>query len=152
MKFRNNTIHKAIITFGVVSCVLLSCWQTTYAARPAKQPRQVRLGHYFNVQSQQEVIVRGSGLRMKFTEVNDSRCPRNVTCVWAGNAAVKLDVSFRGRDRQTITLNTTGTTTMLREQIYHGYRIRLLAVNPYPVSGQPSKAGDYVITLKVSRA
>jgi hypothetical protein len=151
MKFKNNSLYKTIISFSLVSCFLLSCWQTTYASRPAKPPRQVRVGHYFNLQTGQEVLIKGTGLRIKFTELNDSRCPRNVTCVWAGNAAVKLDVTFRGRDQKTITLNTTETQTMPREQDYHGYKLRLLAVNPYPVNGQPTKATDSVVTLKVSK-
>ena len=44
----------------------------------------------------QQVVVAGEALTVKLTEINDSRCPAKVTCIWAGHAAVTLQVSKPG--------------------------------------------------------
>src|ERR1043166_1847998 len=48
------------------------------------------------------------GIHIKFLEVtDDSRCPVNTTCIWAGNAKVKIAVS-RGKAKAiTYDLNST---------------------------------------------
>src|SRR5262245_27923464 len=51
------------------------------------------------------------GLRVRFVAVEeDSRCPENVNCVWAGNARIRITVTS-GRDQQALVLNTTGERT-----------------------------------------
>jgi len=45
-------------------------------------------------------------VRIKFIEVvEDSRCPVGVACVWAGNAKVKAEVSYKGK-KKIVELNT----------------------------------------------
>jgi len=72
------------------------------------------------------------GLRIDFGRVeSDSRCPSTVTCVWAGNAAIELQVSAVAGDgpRHRLLLNT-GLDPKAGEAL--GVRITLLALTPYP--------------------
>jgi len=72
------------------------------------------------------------GLRIDFGRVeSDSRCPSTVTCVWAGNAAVELQVSPVAGDGPShrLVLNT-GLDPQTGEAL--GLRITLLALTPYP--------------------
>ena len=64
----------------------------------------------------------------------DSRCPLNVNCVWAGNAVAKFTLND-GSTLHEVTLSTakypgypsTDTTV-------EGYRVKLVTVTPYPGS------------------
>ncbi len=52
----------------------------------------------------------GGGLRVRPLEVlEDSRCPQNARCVWAGR--LRLRVSVEGAGEHEITLDETGVTT-----------------------------------------
>lgn len=112
----------------------------------AAGPRQVRLGEPFSLKLSEEVLVAGTDLQLKFTEVEDSRCPKNVTCVWAGNGVVKLSASLQGKNPQIVTLNTVNTQQLPGEQNYVRYKLKVQKLAPYPGDGQ---AGDKVATLTV---
>lgn len=38
----------------------------------------------------------GDKLTFRLTDLNDSRCPANVQCVWAGEAKTSVELEFRG--------------------------------------------------------
>ena len=92
-----------------------------------------------------------SKLVVKFVElVDDSRCPADVNCVWAGNAKIKVRVSKNGRSHD-LTLDTNGpnqTTTV------EGYSLRLVGLNPSPRSNIRINRNGYVAVfeaVKLSR-
>ncbi len=100
----------------------------------------------FTMQPGQAVDVAGSDLRLTFVRVTrDSRCPTNVNCIWAGNAAVEIEARRPGAT-ETIVLNTLDGAT---EGVAGSNRIRLLSVMPVPVTTQPITASDYRVTLMV---
>ncbi len=139
---------------SVITCfVLLGCLSAAGGNGNAAGTMQVvRLNRPFSLRTGQQVTVKGERLRIKFEAVEeDSRCPANVTCVWAGNGAVRLEFSISHRDRKSLTLNTAKSTTLVGERQYHGYKVRLLGLNPYPQSDQKIGASDYVVTLLVSK-
>jgi hypothetical protein len=86
------------------------------------------------------------GLRVTFTElVGDSRCPINVTCIQAGEAEVRLNVSLSGRT-ETITLSTDAPDESVAA--VPGYRIELVDVTP--VADGTQRAPDaYSVTVRV---
>ena len=111
-----------------------------------------RLGRSFTLKTGRQVTLQGGKLRIKFAAVEeDSRCPSDVTCVWAGNASVRLEVSAGGKDNQNLTLSTGHGATFVSEKQYHGYNVRLVVLNPYPRSTQHIAPGDYIATLLVTR-
>lgn len=142
-----------LISFGITCAMLLGCWNAVHGNGHAKGPTQVaRLGRPFKLRAGQRVALKGQSLRIKFAAVeDDSRCPADVRCVWAGNAAVRLDVSIRGRGSKSLTLNTNRSPSLVGENQYRGYKVKLVELSPYPRSDQKIAAGDYVVTLLVSK-
>ena len=76
--------------------------------------------------------------------VNDSRCPSDVVCVWAGNAEVRLRLRGGGMD-STFSLNTT---TPPKEATIGGVRLELVGLDPSPQASVPKVPADYRATLR----
>lgn len=74
------------------------------------------------------------GLTLTFVGVvSDSRCPANVMCPWAGNAAVHIRASGAGTADTVINDNIEP-----RAIVVAGYTITLVGLTPYPGSGDQS--------------
>lgn len=92
------------------------------AARPAQQGQVVALGHAVRV---------GDVAVTPVEVVEDSRCPINARCVWAGRLVVQTRIDGAGwRDTAAIQLGETYGT--------HG---RVIAL----VTGEPGKTTDHAI-------
>lgn len=90
-------------------------------------------------------------LQIRFVGVSeDSRCPIDVSCLWAGNAKIVLGVSLKDSPEETIlTLNSTLDP---REALFAGYRIRFVSLKPERFSERTINPAEYRVTLIVSRA
>ena len=151
MDCARQSFHARMVAVGLSCAVLFGCWSALGANSDAA-PQVARLNREFKLNVGQQVTLKGTRLRIKFVKVeNDSRCPSDVTCVWAGNAAVGFQLSARRRNK-TVTLNTSGNSTFAREVEYQGYTVRLIDLSPYPLSKRKISAGDYIATLLVSKA
>ena len=86
------------------------------------------------------------GLSLEFTTLaEDSRCPSNVTCVWAGNARILL-TAISPRSTANVELNTSGQFPTNAQ--FESYSIALRKLDPYPLNG-PAPAAGYEATLFV---
>ena len=108
---------------------------------------QAEAGREFDISVGQEAQVRGTPLTIRFIRISeDSRCPSDVQCVWAGNAIVRLGLSATGIAGDEVSLNTTLDP---KSANYGGYRISLTGLKPVPRSGTAIPAASYVATLEV---
>jgi len=94
------------------------------------------------------------GITLEFKEVvSDSRCPKNVSCIWAGEAVVLIDVIKDGKkvEQKKLVFNTASQykTELLNLFSSEELDITAYSISPYPVSGSKIKAEDYVISLDV---
>ena len=97
----------------------------------------------------QEARVGGTVLLVTFLGVtNDSRCPSDVMCVWAGNAAVAIATRVAMGPTVRHVLNTTLDP---RSADVGGYRVTLAGLRPYPVSTSRIPADRYVADLRFQR-
>lgn len=157
MNIAFGSLASRLISFGITSAILLGCWNAVrgdgHAFVPRKRPTQVaRLGREFKLRSGQQVTLKREGLRIKFAAVTeDSRCPADVQCIWAGNAAVRLEISIRGGGSKSLTLNTNGGSSHVDENRYQGYKVKLVELGPYPRSDHQIAADKYVATLLVTK-
>jgi hypothetical protein len=88
------------------------------------------------------------GLTLTLKAVSDdSRCPQDVTCVWAGSVAAGLQLGTSGGDTA-VTLNS-GLAP--QAATFGGWRVTLGPVNPAPTSGQPIPPDAYRVTLQLHR-
>lgn len=93
--------------------------------------------------------VSGTLTRITFKQVrDDSRCPRSVVCVWAGDASIELTVSREGSPGETALLRLNSPT---QEAQVGGLLIRFVNLVPYPETPQPNTPRAYVAELVVRK-
>ena len=138
-------------TIGLVGLVLGGCMSASQPGSGTTEPSasiQVGTGQDFELKAGQSAKVGNTPITVIFRSVSaDSRCPSDVTCVWAGDGAVKLGLQSTIMTSQETTVHTTLDPKMVD---YAGYRIRLVGLAPYPKSGSTIPAEKYVVTLNVS--
>lgn len=140
-----------ILLLLVAPALLLSCPDRTAKTPPKSGETSVRLNEEFTLKVGQQAIVKAEKLKLKFVSVeNDSRCPRDVTCVWAGNAEVKIQIEANGKTAD-LKLNTSGAANFPKEASYQKYRITLAAFNPQKLKDKEIKSTDYTATLVIRK-
>jgi hypothetical protein len=87
-------------------------------------------------------------LRLSFDSILDSRCPIGATCIWEGNARVKLHVLQSGKSTSTFWLNTH--ISSLTDTLVNGIHYELIDLLPYPEAGKYYSLDDYTLQLLIS--
>jgi hypothetical protein len=94
--------------------------------------------------------VAGEQLGVGFTRVlNDSRCPIDAVCVWAGDATAQIELTAPGGRTGTVELHTPGDP---KSATWNGVEITLLELQPAPRAGEPTRPAAYSVRLQVERA
>ena len=113
------------------------------------------LGAPFKLAATGSVDVAGTDITVRFVDVTeDSRCPSDVTCVWAGQVSVMLSLiqdSDTDLGSFVFTLGA-GSNSSTAEHKVGDYVIKLIDVEPYPVSTHQIQLSEYVATLMLSKA
>jgi hypothetical protein len=135
-----------------ISVALLSC-DTSAVNRQQEE----------NVIQYKETVALPTSGTLTFAEVEDSRCPKDVQCVWAGNAIVDLQLRSEqaNQEAQTVKMclgdcnslySKTGFWEADTAQVSLAgtkYTLILTNVSPYPNSTKTAKKEDYTIKLKI---
>src|SRR5688572_21849493 len=101
---------------GVIAVLMLLVVVAVLPADAAGRNETLR------VQINKEKRAIKSRLSVRFVElVEDSRCPTDTNCIWAGNAKIKVRVIKSGRSHD-LTLDTQGEN---QSTAVEGYTIRL---------------------------
>lgn len=85
---------------------------------------------------------------VKFAEVlSDSRCPENVTCVWAGEAEIRLEIHKNGEGIENKTLvfspgRDPATLFSLKNRV-----VKVYGLGPYPIDKPILDNEKYVLKL-----
>ncbi len=112
---------------------------------------KARLGEEFSLSVGQSVVITGEDLGIKFVEVlEDSRCPKGVTCVWEGRVAALVEISTDGSSQQ-LELTEPGLTDAPARETFKEYEITY-KVEPYPEVGKEISADEYRLLITVSLA
>ena len=93
--------------------------------------------------------VAGANATVRFEGVsNDSRCPGDAICVWAGDAIVRVVVSVSGSAASSYELHTVD----LKPVQHRGLTIALETLSPYPFASKgPIPPADYRAALRITR-
>ena len=134
--------------WGVTSVLLVMAWLASCS--PGQGEATVRLNEEFTLSVGQRVRVEGEDLRMEFLEVvADSRCPKDVTCNWAGEVRCLVELVSSG-SAERLELTQPGLSGEPSRQAFKGYEISF-AVDPYPQEGKQISRGDYRLRLTVRK-
>lgn len=131
----------ALSVLTLAGCELLSF-------RSSASTRAASLGEPFEVGFGETVAIRGAGLEVRFTGVDDSRCPQDVQCVRAGEASAAFALAADGAEENAV-LRLPPLDEAPDAAIFGGYRVRLLELLPLPHSERPSSDRLYRATLLV---
>lgn len=130
---------------GLIASLMLTLAFGMVPAMAAKNAETVR------VQINKEKRFAKSKLSIRFVElVEDSRCPTDTNCIWAGNAKIKIRVARNGRSQE-LTLDTNGPNQAATAE---GYSIKLIGLTPAPRSNIRINRNGYIATfeaVKLSR-
>jgi hypothetical protein len=142
-----------VTRYAVSLLTVLACSTGTGLARCDDTGRGgvvcARLGEQFDIRVGETAYIADTHLSIRVNGVpEDSRCPRDVVCVWAGNARVSLTL----RDASNTDAVDLNSTLEPRAITRGGYTVQLVDVQPVPTAGQPIPAREYVIRLVVTRA
>jgi hypothetical protein len=95
--------------------------------------------------------VTNDGVKIQFEEVlEDSRCPANVQCVWAGQARVKVNISGPDMPEEALEL-IVGKKDKDVLCILDGYVMKAMSLAPYPdtTNGKNKKYVLFILKEKV---
>jgi hypothetical protein len=124
--------------------------QQIMMVRP-KNGDEVSLGQEFSLAVGQGALITEEGLKIKFVEVvEDSRCPRDVTCVWEGKVDVTIELTDGGSSYQ-LTLSQPGLSDQYSSETYKGYEFGF-NVTPYPEAGRQISPDEYRLSLIINDA
>ena len=109
----------------------------------------VQLDTEFELAVDQAALLESENLKVTFWDViEDSRWPVDVTCVQAGQARVVLQVSQSGQTLGEVILSTTLDGN---DESVGAYSIRLIKVEPVPISTRRIDISEYRLTLLVTK-
>ena len=111
---------------------------------------QVGLNEEFYLSIGQRAFIAGENLEVRFKEViEDSRCPRGVTCIWAGRVSCVIELAHIGSSYRMV-LTETGLTDEYARERYEEYELAF-HVTPYPEAGKKIAKDTYRLYLIISK-
>jgi hypothetical protein len=110
----------------------------------------VALGEEFTLSVGQSQTITGENITIKFLDVTgDSRCPSDVTCVWAGEVTCDVEITLPGASPFKLELTQPGLTDQAYRQSFDGHSIAF-RVSPYPAAGKQIPKSDYRLSMNVT--
>jgi hypothetical protein len=93
-------------------------------------------------------------IHLKFEEVlSDSRCPKDVECVWAGEAKILIEIYQNGHIdiRKEIIIDVKGILNDASNLIYASNNIKVYATGlyPYPMTSKKKDFETYYLEISV---
>ena len=92
---------------------------------------------------------KGYHLRLK-SVFDDSRCPEGVTCIWAGEVSVTIEIHKDKKflEEKTLTFNSKNKSENFKWfATYFSKKIKSIGVAPYPKQGQIVKPKKQYVTI-----
>jgi hypothetical protein len=104
-------------------------------------------GAEFNLAIGRSATISGTDYRITFNRVTeDSRCPVDVQCVWAGDAKIELTISRPNVPGDTRIISLTPPNS---EATAGNVKIRFVSLAPTPRQSEPPATRKYVARLVV---
>ena len=138
----------------LLASITLACANSKPPAEPnddEPQPKVVPTNVEFTLRRGETASAGGGMLLVTFLSVgDDSRCPADVVCVWAGDAALHFRLASEQSDVAAIT-DTLHTTLQPQAVSYLGYTVTVKGLQPRPYSTDEPGSRDYRVALMITR-
>ena len=122
---------------------LLTCLALTGCAAAAAQTAVV-MGASFTLAPGESAALEGATMGVRFVAITeDSRCPQDTTCVWAGEVKAAIEILQRATVAKQAELKPGESADAAT------YRVTLLRVEPQPSSTARISAEGYRATLRI---
>ena len=141
------------IVATVLALALRCAWNGDGAAAPVPDSvtagqGEVPIGQPFTVRAGSTVHISGRTLTVTFDRVlEDSRCPEDTTCVWAGDAVVRLRLQGGRAENAVLDLHTHANYP--QEGTFQKHRLRLVGLAPARRDNSTIPPENYVATVVV---
>jgi hypothetical protein len=111
---------------------------------------EATVGQEFVLAIGQTAEINGENLTIKFLEVvEDSRCAKNVYCIWAGRVSCVVEIEDEGSPYKMV-LTQPGLTDSYSTETYQEYKFSFY-VRPYPEAGKEVAQDEYRLSLIVDK-
>jgi hypothetical protein len=142
---RSTALQGARFAALVAGVVAVGC------AAWAAAPGSVALGERFELGAGESARIEGEDVAIELDRVvADSRCAVGVTCVWEGDAVVRVRLRVGSQPAVALELHTAARAGSAAAGA-HGYRVRLVGLEPHPVEGRATPPEAYRAALEVTR-
>ena len=143
------TVVSAMLITSIASCITdpVGLGDDTAAGSSIATVR-TSVGDTFRLRLGEVAIIKGTPLLVGLRAVsNDSRCPADAQCVWAGDATVTLGAILGERSWKWADLHTG----VEPRQFDHGdYIVSVVGLEPNARQGTRIPPEDYVVVLRVT--
>ena len=147
---RVSHLFRCSILLLVVACARSTACDPATAECGSVATTTVNLGQDIVLAPGQTVAVEGTSVRIAFDHiVADSRCPRDVVCVWAGNAQARVRILTEGDTARTLDINSTVEPKLGQ---FDGYTLRFVSLTPEPVSTAKIDSATSRLTVRLERS
>ncbi len=117
-----------------------------------KKESVLKLNNEFSLKKGETVSLKDgkSYINLKLLEINDSRCPKDVVCVRAGEAIVKFDMEINNKKytNKELCIQCDSQLPITSNITIDNYNISLTAVNPYPESSNNRVEKSAIMVIK----
>lgn len=126
-----------------------ACGRPAEPVDPSASVQRVEAGDTIRLRMGESVELGDTRARITLHDVQaDSRCPVDVTCVWAGDAHIRLEAAPATGSATLLDLHTTLDP---KEAVFAGWMLRLIDVEPPRMSTDTVRPQDYSVRLAISR-
>jgi hypothetical protein len=138
-------IWKKLLLLGIILPVLLLGFAGCSSNKPAEK---ASLQEEFTIVVGQSITVEGEDMVVTFDKViGDSRCPKGVQCIWAGEVSIQVTIVYKGT-AYPMALIQSGANEQATAA-FQGYTLTF-KVSPYPDSKAKVEFKDYELIMTVS--
>lgn len=134
------TLHRYLVPL-LLTATLVACRSTG-----APAPHVASLDQDIQLAPTEQAVFAQQGLNVEFVRVvEDSRCPSDTTCVWAGEVKVQLSTRIDSAADVQHEIKAGERATV------DGFQLIVVQVQPEPISTRQIVPEEYRVTLRVER-
>ena len=144
----------AIFLFvGFATLLVVASCNRTAKTKLDDSTKRFALSEEISLGLEEEATTDSGKLTIKPLSAKDSRCPKGVNCIRAGEVFVEFLLKTANKEEKVkMATPPTGKAGGMDKMVFDGYTIRLLNVLPYPEQPKPKEVTPTTVDIVVERA